>query len=59
MEFISLFKDFGYPALMSGVLLWIVVTKIEKMTTKITELILTITVLTEKITKLEAEDHGK
>lgn len=30
MEIISLFKDFGYPALISGILLWILATKIEK-----------------------------
>lgn len=30
MEIVSLFKDFGYPALVSGVLLWVLITKIEK-----------------------------
>lgn len=30
MEIVSLFKDFGYPALVSGILLWVLITKIEK-----------------------------
>lgn len=31
MEFITLFKDFGFPAIVVGVLLWILSTKLEHM----------------------------
>ena len=30
MDFIALFKDFGFPALVTGVLLWMYATKLEK-----------------------------
>lgn len=32
MEFVTLFQNFGYPALITGALLWIMTTKIEKLT---------------------------
>lgn len=35
MDFIALFQDFGYPALVTGVLLWMIATKLEKLTTRI------------------------
>lgn len=31
MDFIALFKDFGFPALVTGVLLWMYATKLEKL----------------------------
>lgn len=31
MDIIALFKDFGFPALITGVLLWMYATKLEKL----------------------------
>lgn len=38
MDIASLFKEFGYPALMSGVLLWIITVKVERLQAQVQDL---------------------
>jgi len=38
MDFIALFKDFGYPAIVTGVLLWMMSTKMEKLISSVIDL---------------------
>jgi hypothetical protein len=58
MEIVALFKDFGYPALISGILLWILFTKLEKLvlfSQHMTDLVSEIKVVVERNKELMNE----
>jgi hypothetical protein len=38
MELVTIFKDFGYPAIVTGVLLWILSTKMEKLSSSVIDM---------------------
>jgi hypothetical protein len=61
MEIVALFKDFGYPALISAVLLWILFTKLEKLvlfSQHMTDLVTEIKLCVEKNNELMLEIRG-
>jgi hypothetical protein len=58
MEIVALFKDFGYPALISGILLWILFTKLEKLvlfSQHMTDMVLEIKLCVEKNKEIVTE----
>ena len=47
MEFITIFREFGYPAVVTGALLWIYLTDFKKILAKLHEILV-------KLTSMEA-----
>lgn len=53
MDFVALFKDFGFPALVTGVLLWMYATKLERVVTALEALKASNEALKSEIARLD------
>lgn len=56
---VALFRDFGFPALLVGVLLWVYFSRLEKLVTTVTELRHKIDELIREVERLEDEIRGR
>lgn len=55
MEYISIFREFGYPAVVTGALLWIYLTTMREILAKLNDILVKITTLESSVSECRSD----